>query len=521
MTQGPLHDRFVRSAGRYADRTAVVEPGAGRITYAELDRLSDRVRDRLVADGVRPDDRVALFAPKSIDAVAAIFGILKTGAAYVPIDPGSPAWRAAYIINDCRVRALVADACLLVPVETELARLGAEPARLVLPRTGAGGGLRDALDQRQRERPAPAVSSATPGPEALAYLLYTSGSTGRPKGVALSHQAATSFLSWCSDLFDPTPEDVVSSHAPFHFDLSILDLYLPLQHGATLVLIGEEQGKEPIGLAALIAEQRITMWYSTPSILALLAQYGRLDRYDFSALRVVNFAGEVFPVPQLRALTGRWPGARYFNLYGPTETNVCTWFEIPLPVPPDRAVPYPIGRACSHVSCRVVDQAGRPVARGEEGELVVSGAGVMTSYWNSPEQNVRAFLVDELGTRWYRTGDLVVEEADGVFQFHGRRDRMVKRRGYRIELGDIEAALVRHPSVREAAVVGLGDSEGGVRIKAFLATRDGRRGSIIALKQFCVEQLPRYMTPDTFEFLDRLPRTSTDKTDYRTLQARP
>jgi L-proline---[L-prolyl-carrier protein] ligase len=520
MTREPLHQRLARSAACDPARTAVIEPGQGAITYAELDHLSDRVRDRLVADGVTPGDRVAVFLPKSIDAVAAIFGILKTGAAYVPIDPGSPAWRAAFIINDCRVRAVLADAALLTPVEPELGQLGADPTRLVLTSTGGGRGLSEALDARARERPTPVVPSATPEPDALAYLLYTSGSTGRPKGVTLSHRAATSFVAWCSELYRPTPDDVVSSHAPFHFDLSILDLYLPLQHGATLVLIGEEAGKEPVGLAALIAEYRITMWYSTPSILALLAQYGRLERHDYGALRVVNFAGEVFPVPQLRAITRLWPRPRYFNLYGPTETNVCTWFEVPLPVPGERTAPYPIGRSCSHVTCRVVDPADRRLPPGEEGELIVSGAGIMSGYWNLPEQNARAFLVDQDGTRWYRTGDLVVEEPGGVYQFHGRRDRMVKRRGYRIELGDIEAALVQHPAVCEAAVVSLSDPGGGVRIKAFLATRDGARGSIIALKHFCVERLPRYMTPDAFEFLERLPRTSTDKTDYQSLQAR-
>src|SRR5262249_540931 len=158
------------------------------------------------------------------------------------------------------------------------------------------------------------------------------------------------------------------------------------------------------------AEKQISIWYSTPSILSLLAQYGKLERYAYPALRVVLFAGEVFPVPQLRALRQRWSRSRYVNLYGPTETNVCTFFALPPTTPSDRTQPYPIGRSCPHVRCRVVDSDGRTVAPGTEGELVVTGDGVMQGYWNLSEQNAQAFLTDASGARWYRTGDLVVED---------------------------------------------------------------------------------------------------------------
>ena len=197
----------------------------------------------------------------------------------------------------------------------------------------------------------------------LAYILYTSGSTGKPKGVMLSHENGVSYVDWCTEVFEPDANDRFSSHAPFHFDLSILDIHVPLKHGATLVLIGEDIGKDPERLAALIAEQRISIWYSAPSILGLLAQFGKLDRHDYSALRLVLFAGEVFAVKHLRALTVQLPKPRYFNLYGPTETNVCTYYEVMLPVPEDRVVPYPIGKTCSHLRCKVVDTDGGEMRR--------------------------------------------------------------------------------------------------------------------------------------------------------------
>jgi amino acid adenylation domain-containing protein len=356
------------------------------------------------------------------------------------------------------------------------------------------------------------------GLDDLAYILYTSGSTGKPKGVMLSHRNAVSYVDWCSEVFGPSEDDRFSSHAPFHFDLSILDLYVPLKHAATVVLINADQGKEPAGLAALIAERRLTIWYSTPTILTMLAQYGKMERHDFGTLRYVFFAGEVFPVKHLRAVKALLPRPRFFNLYGPTETNVCTYHEIPREVEPDRTQPYPIGKVCEQFRARVVDEDGVDVARGAEGELIIAGPGVLVGYWNLPDRTAQAFFVDQEGERWYRTGDLVLEDADGVFTYVGRRDRMVKRRGYRIELGEIESGLYKHPDVKEAAVVALKDADGGVRIKAFLAS-NGPTLSVITLKQFCAQVLPTYMSPDAFGFIEVLPKTSTDKVDYQRLVA--
>ena len=244
-------------------------------------------------------------------------------------------------------------------LRAELDALGATPAVWLLDDRGGGHALRRALDDADAKAAAPAATTAPAAPQDLAYILYTSGSTGKPKGVMLSHENAISFVDWCSEVFAPQSRDRFSSHAPFHFDLSILDIHVPLKHGATLVLIGEDIGKDPVRLAPVIAEEKITCWYSAPSILSLLAQFGNLSRHDYSALRLVLFAGEVFPVKHLRTLTTLLPRPTYFNLYGPTETNVCTFYEVPLPISQERSVPFPIGKVCSHLQGRVVETDGR------------------------------------------------------------------------------------------------------------------------------------------------------------------
>lgn len=506
-----LEQLLDQAAARHPQRIAVEDEAGASISYEDLVALSRRVSHRLAAMGVGPSDRVGLYLNKSIEAVASIFGILRTGAAYVPVDPGAPASRNAYILQDCGVKAAIVEDRLVDPLRKELASPEDLPL-LVLTAPLDGTALSRALGIE----PDTAVEGPS-DPSATAYLLYTSGSTGEPKGVVLTHRNALSFVDWCSNTFEPNPEDRFSSHAPFHFDLSILDLYLPLKHGATLVLIGSRLGKDPAQLAPFIADRRITSWYSTPTVLSLLVQYGDLPQRDLSALRLVLFAGEVFPIQHLREIKKQLPQPRYFNLYGPTETNVCTYYEIPSEIPDDRAEPYPIGPVCGHLRSRVVDEQGTDVPRGVEGELCIQGPAVTQGYWKRPELTEAVFLPDSNGLSWYKTGDLVVEDESGDYIFRGRRDRMVKKRGFRVELGEIEACLDGHPAVAKAAVVAL-PQEDGLRIKAFATPRDNEKLSIIALKGFCSQRLPSYMVPDRFSFPASLPMTSTDKIDYQKLK---
>jgi amino acid adenylation domain-containing protein len=510
MQHARLDDLLRESAKHFPQRVAVEEPSGRSLTYARLDAASDLIREQLATHGVTEGDRVGLYLEKSLESVTAIFGILKAGAAYVPVDPHAPGARNRYIFTNCSVRAIVTDAARAEKLKSE----GNEAAfGRALPFCTPDG-----LDTPLVLLGAPVPSAPSPLAEPLAYILYTSGSTGKPKGVMHSHRTALSFIDWCSTEFAPRPEDRFSSHAPFHFDLSILDLYVSIKHGAAVVLIGEELGKQPMRLAPVMAEHRISVWYSTPSILRLLVEFGDLPKRDLSHLRLLLFAGEVFPIKHLAALHRLLPAPRYYNLYGPTETNVCTYFEAHGNFIATQERPLPIGRVCSDDQALVLDADGRAVEAGDEGELLIRGGSVMLGYWDLKEQNDRAFHIDGDGRAWYRTGDIVKEQEPGLFTYLGRRDRMIKRRGFRVELGEIEAALNNHPEIAEAAVIARADADGQLTVEAFLAWGSAQQPSILQLKKYCATALPAYMVPDRFRILPELPKTSTDKVDYQKLK---
>ncbi|WP_394829126.1 amino acid adenylation domain-containing protein [Pendulispora albinea] len=545
MTACHLAMYLERTALQYPDRPAVVD-SAGRVhSYRDLDDRAAAIAAFLRRRGIGRGDRVGMVLPKSFAAVAILSGVLRAGAAYVPIDWTAPAARNAAILMNCQVRALfshpdslarlesLADWTapeLLVSVPPELATDAASSTSL----HGHGPWaevLQAGSDARGPRDPAPAADASgdlvAREPDDLAYILCTSGSTGTPKGVSITHRNAIAFVEWCASELATTAEDRFSSHAPFHFDLSVLDLFLPQRQGAAVVLIPAEAAQSPRLLARRIIEQQLTVWYSTPSILSLLVQFGDLEALPIPALRLVLFAGEVFPIKHLRSLTRAWPRAAYYNLYGPTETNVCTFAKVEHPIADERTEPWPIGVLCTHCEGLVLDESGREVAPGDEGLLYIAGPSVFRGYWNRPDLDARVFL-ERHGKRWYGTGDVVrervkgandaKEDSGGGFVYAGRRDRMVKRRGYRIELGEIESALHRWEALSAAAVVAVPDRELGVRIVAYVtASGRARRISLIDMKSYCAGALPGYMNPDRFVFVDPLPRTSTDKIDYASL----
>jgi amino acid adenylation domain-containing protein len=339
----------------------------------------------------------------------------------------------------------------------------------------------------------------------------------------ITHRNALAFVDWAVREFALGPADRLSSHAPLHFDLSIFDIFGALAAGASLALIPDGTSTFPIRLAEWIAKNRISVWYSVPSILTLLLQKGRLERHDLSPLRLVLFAGEVFPTKFLRGVMAALPRAGFANLYGPTETNVITAYRVP-PLPEGDDRPIPIGRACANTDLLIVaDDGTRITEPGREGELHARGPTVAQGYWGDPERTARGFVPNPFqpayAERVYRTGDIVTLRPDGNLDFLGRRDRMVKSRGYRIELDEIETVLYAHPQVKEAAVIAVPDEQIGSRILAFLASTDGADPRA-EVKEHCGARLPRYMLPDVFELLPELPKTSTGKVDRTTLAAR-
>jgi amino acid adenylation domain-containing protein len=500
-----------------------------RLTYGELDRASSQLARALVAQGVRRGDRVGIYLAKSPASLVSIYGILKAGAVYVPIDPSAPLPRVAYIVGNCGIRVLITSNDRL----GRLRQAFAEPGSLQTILVADWDAPREAAPPPGFQLVAwgPALAAESEGPIVpagidtdLAYILYTSGSTGEPKGVMLSHRNALTFVNWARERFAVTAADRLSSHAPLHFDLSIFDLFAAAAAGATLVLVPTETTLFPLPQAQLMAEARITVWYSVPSALILMLTHLDLRELALDQLRLILFAGEVFPVKYLRQLHEAVPHAALFNLYGPTETNVCTYYEV-TDIPSDRTEPFPIGRACENTDVFALDEEGRLCGVGEVGELYARGSTVMQGYWGRPEDTARVLAQNPLQPHFadpaYRTGDLVKLDASGDYLFLGRRDNQIKSRGFRIELGEIETALYNHPAVREAAAVAIPDEQIGNRIHAFVALHEGGAATASDLERHCIAALPRYMVPEQITLRPVLPKTSTGKIDRRGLVDAP
>lgn len=508
-----------RAARQRPDHPAVVDDERV-LTYAELHDLAGRIAALLRNMGVGPGSRVGLYLNKCAEAVAGIYGIMRAGAAYVPLDARAPDDRVGYIARDCDLSVLLtSSACL--PRVPALCKAGAPLKKTIVLDAPAEGEKGDValIGQHDIARALPLISGPDDDATALAYILYTSGSTGQPKGVMLTHHNGFAFVDWAVDHAGVTAADRLSSHAPFHFDLSVFDLYATALRQATLVLVPPSASVFPATLARWISDQGVTTWYSVPSILAMLVERGGLEPGSLPSLKTVIFAGEVFPSGYLTRLMRLVPHASFLNWYGPTETNVCTGYRVPEP-PGEDAPDIPIGAPIAGVETFVVDREDREVGPGAQGELLVAGPTVMQGYWGDPDKTAARLVVHPAagGRVVYRTGDLVEAAADGNLLFVGRRDNQIKSRGYRIELGEVETAIRTHPGVVEAAVVALPDPLVTNRLHAHVVLRDGTTS--VDLARHCGIKVPQYMIPETWHRWDALPKTSTGKTDRQALIVR-
>ncbi|MGH8221638.1 MAG: amino acid adenylation domain-containing protein [Woeseiaceae bacterium] len=515
-----LQTRPSAQAQARPDQTAVVWKNTGT-SYGELERWSNRLAQFLVTAGCRRGDRIGLLMPKTPAAIIGILGTLKAGAAYVPLDPSDPGARLARTLESADCRWILAAGRVGQRLDEALAaaRLKRKPLIGWLD----DGAAPDADLQVLFTRPdldafldsAPAVHI---GAQDLAQILFTSGSTGTPKGVMITHASILHLISWAERYFGTVRSDRIAQQAPLRFDLSTMDVFGALSSGASLWLVPPELSVLPTKLADFVRDSELTQWLLVPSLLNLMAKFDVVRHGDFPALRRIMFAGEVLPTPTLIYWMSRLPHVQFTNLYGPTETTICSsYYSVPQ-CPADECAPIPIGTACEGEELLVLDERGQPAVDGEVGELCIGGPGLSPGYWNAPERTRSAFISLGNGThatkRLYKTGDRARRGADGLYYFCGRADMQIKSRGYRIELGEIEAALHTLPELRESAVVAIdsGGFEGSLICCAYAPVADAGM-SPQNLRRRLAGLVPHFMLPAHWQQYEVLPKNANGKLD--------
>lgn len=494
-----LHEAFAAQARRTPDAPAVSFRGE-RLTYEELDDRADELAGRLSRLGAAPNTLVAVCMGRSIEMVVALYAILKSGAAYVPVDPEYPTERIAFMLADTVAPIILTQERLIDRAQGTTAT--------VIP-----------VDATHRQDvtnspTAPSMASL----DDLAYVIYTSGSTGQPKGAMISHRAIANRIFWMQEAFGLTADDRVLQKTPYSFDVSVWEFFWPLLFGAELVIAEPGGHRDTMYLARTIQECAITTIHFVPSMLQLFLENPRASAC--TSLRRVICSGEALP----RALQDRFFArldAGLHNLYGPTEAavDVTAWA-----CDPASRLPFvPIGTPVANTQIHILDTDLHPVPVGTSGELYIGGTQVGLGYLGRPELTRERFLddpfSDRAGARLYRTGDLARYLPDGNIEFLGRSDYQVKIRGFRVELGEIEAAIEAIEGVRQTAVVARERSSGDLELVAYVSHADGDDLPIELLRRRLGERLPEYMVPTTFVPIERFPLTSSGKVDRKQLPA--
>ncbi|MFI5756581.1 amino acid adenylation domain-containing protein [Streptomyces sp. NPDC051569] len=484
-----LHELIDEQAARTPDAVALTTPGGEDISYAGLAERSAGLAARLRAAGAGPDAPVAVLLDRSPEAVVAVLATLKAGAAYLPLDPGYPSDRVAYMLADSGARLLLSRKDLAESFET-----GPDVRLIDLGDPGA--------DAPADGHPAPAVH-----PGGLAYLIYTSGSTGQPKAVMVPHHGLANFTADLADRLRIDRRDTVCAVTTIGFDIAVLELLVPLTRGATVVVVDRETASDGARLAATLRDSGTTLLQATPATWHLLLMSG----WQGAALRAVC-GGEALSRQLALDLVGKVD--ELWNVYGPTETTI--WSTAHRLDPDLPAGPVPIGTPLANTRAYVLDDSLRLAPIGAVGELYLAGAGVVRGYGGRPALTAERFLPDPFGTgeRMYRTGDLARRRADGVLEFAGRADSQVKIRGHRIEPGEVEAAIQRHPAVARAAVAVVG-RDMDRRLAGYVVWRDGKDEA--GLRAHLLDQLPAHLVPSVLVGLDALPLTPNGKVDHRRL----
>nr|WP_240930806.1 non-ribosomal peptide synthetase [Rhodococcus sp. B10] len=474
------------------DAVALVFEGES-LSYAEFDARANRVARYLISRGVGPESLVAVAMRRSLDLMVGLYGVIKAGAGYVPVDPDQPGERVAYILETAGVSTVLSTS------RDGFAADGVDVVELDRVELGgfAGGPVSDV------DRVSPLAASN------VAYVLFTSGSTGRPKGVAISHAAIVNRLVWMQAEYALTDSDVVVQKTPVTFDVSVWELFWPLQVGARLVVARPDGHRDPVYLASLMRDERVSVAHFVPSMLAVFA--GEPSAAEASGLRWVFASGEALPVATARSFAAVLPSARLVNLYGPTEAAVDVTFH---EYTSDDVAVVPIGRPVFNTRVYVLDGRLRAVSVGMVGELYLAGVQLARGYYGRPDLSADRFVADpfDVGGRLYRTGDLVRWTASGELEYIGRSDFQVKLRGLRIELGEIESALLTDDAVAQAVVQVRGD-----RLVGYVVAAVDRSIDVDALRASAGRSVPEYMVPAVILVLDELPLGPSGKLDRKAL----
>lgn len=500
-----------RSASLYPKKEAF-RYGKEVLSYAELDRKSNQTAKHLTDLGVVRGDRVGIYMHRCLETVIAIYGILKSGAAYVPLDPTAPHKRTRFLIDDCEIEFLLTTEKQKKKLNTLLEHSSSIKGLIGISEHATVSTTDwDSLfsvslkDYKKTELLG----------QDLAYIMYTSGSTGAPKGIMHTHNSGLAYAKLAADLYGLHSDDRIANHAPLHFDVSTFAYFSGPLVGATITIVSDAHTKMPVSLAALIADERISVWYSVPLALSQLVQTETLANYDYSALRWVLFAGEVFTIKYLKALMKCWPNTNYSNIYGPAETNQCTNYDFDVNTPIGDYLP--IGKVWGNTEYRILTTEDRHVLDGEAGQLVVRSATMMLGYWNNEELTKNSLYTEQVANNlthtFYRTGDLVKEDTNGNLLFLGRADRQVKIRGYRIEIDEVEAVIAKFEKVKEAAVCVIENTKGEKQLSAAILTKKDSQTETNEVMGYCRSQLPVYALPGKIKILDKFPMTGSGKTD--------
>lgn len=485
-----LYQLLVNSANQFPDKIAVEEAGGQSVSYADLLQLVQSRMELLLTKDLVDSKIIGVLGSKSIETLSLIFSIAGANKAYLPLDFNSPLSRIQKIISVAQIKFIFSD----LSRKNDLESLGYN--------------LYSAINSNWALFRNELVCEREVHTD-LAYVLFTSGTTGIPKGVCVSDRAAFDFIHWATDQLELNAQHVFSSVAPFHFDLSVFDIFASVKSGAKLILFNSLQIAQPAFLVDTIKKHSISVWYSTPTTLRLMVEFGNYTQESSASLQHIIFAGESYPSSEFVKLQHNSTNkARFYNWYGPTETNVCTSFSVPQGNwNPEQALP--IGRATRQYESKISDG---DIEGTSQGELLMSGTSLMNGYLNNEQANQHAFVFID-GKKWYKTGDLV-EWQSGELVFKGRYDRMIKRNGYRIELNEIEVGLQSCAGLLFAAVVAVHLPE-SVKIAAFVSGIN--ESDLIALRAELMKVLPAYMIPDKFIILDNIPLNSSQKTDYQAL----